>query len=446
MRYRPTAAERLGDYVAGLRFNELPDAVVEHTKDLLISHLALMFAGRFTERGREALALAADLSGGGGASTLIGERHPATLLEAVAAHVELIDINRDARHLRSKTTPGRVNDPIAWSVGEREHASGRELIVASIAGYDIECVLAEPVLGDPYDRVPHKCGFASFGGAATAARLLGHDAERTARALGRAAHVGMGLNAGLGSAGTFAAIARSSLVAALIVSPGHSSLLDAVDGPNGLYAALFGGRPSGLDASLERLGREHPIMGALTQRYPGSATHLAALEALLGLVASGVDPSQVESVVAHLPAEFTERFAHIENAMERARTRDERAGAAAGSLRLKLALLVLDRRITPRPTLEQYDDDRSAAMYRRVSLVFEPMPDETARVEVRLRGGEVLRAEGVIPSQPRGDWHGWLHADGERFLTNARLDELERLLTNLEDVPDVGAVLTCTVP
>ena len=406
-----------------------------------------MFAGRSTQRGREALALAADLSGGGGTSTIIGEPRPATLLEAVAAQVELIDIHSDARHLRSKTSPGRVNDPIAWSVGERQHASGRELIVATVAGYDVECVLAEPVLGDPYDRVPHKCAFASFGGAATASRLLGHDAERTARALGRAAHVGMGLNAGLGYAGTFSSIARSSLVAALIASPGHSSLLEAIEGPNGLYAALFGGAPSGLEASLERLGREHPIMGALTQRYPGSATHLAALEALRTLVESGgVDPSQVEAVTAHLPDEFTARFAHIESDMERARTRDERAAAAAGSLRLKLALLVVDRRITPRPTLDQSEDPRATEMYRRVRLTFAPMPVEAARVELRLRNGDLLRADGVIPSQPRGDWHTWLHADGHRFLTKAQLDKLERLLSNLEDVSDVGTVLECTVP
>ena len=447
MNYQPGVAERLGAYVAELRFEDLTDEVIDHTKDLLIFHLALMFAGRSTERGRAALALAADLSGGGGTSTVIGERTPAVLLEAVAAHVELVGINKDARHLRSKTTPGRINDPIAWSVGERQHASGRELIVASVAGYDVECVLAEPVLGDPYDRVPHKCAFASFGGAATAARLLGHDAERTARALGRAAHVGMGLNAGLGYAGTFSAIARSSLVAALSVAPGHSSLLDAIEGPHGLYAALFGGPPSGLEASLARLGREHPIMDAVTQRYPGSATHFAAIDALRSLVESGgVDPAQVDAVTAHLPDEFTERFAYVETGMERARTRDERGGAAAGSLQLKLALLVLDHRITARPTLEQYEAALAAGMYRRVSLMFEPMPVEAARVEVRLRNGDVLRADGVIPSQPRGDWHAWLHADGERFLTTTQLDKLERLLTDLEDVPDVGAVLDCTVP
>ena len=37
-------------------------------------------------------------------------------------------------------------------------------------------------------------------------------------------------------------------------------------------------------------------------------------------------------------------------------------------------------------------------------------------------------------------------ADGERFLSQTKLAELERLLSNLEDVDEVGEVLACTVP
>jgi hypothetical protein len=74
------------------------------------------------------------------------------------------------------------------------------------------------------------------------------------------------------------------------------------------------------------------------------------------------------------------------------------------------------------------------------------MAVDRARVEIVMKDGRALRAEGVVRPAPKGDWSAWLRTDGERFLSDVKLTKLERLLAHLEDVDDVGEVLACTVP
>jgi 2-methylcitrate dehydratase PrpD len=441
-------SERLAEHVVGTRFEELPHEVIEKAKDLLVYHLALAFAGRFSDRGRGAIALAHELSEGGGSSTIVGERQPATMLDAIFAHSGLIDWERDARHMGSMMTPGRVADPVAWVLGEREHASGRELITALVVGYDASCKLGElqPMGGD-YARVPHKCAFAPFAVAAVAARLLRYDRTRTAQSIGRAAHFGMGLNAGLEHSFAFSAIARSAVLGTLVPESDDAALLHAIEGPYGLYSALFGEPPPHVEAVLENLGHEFSILDSLTESQHGSASHLAALDAGRSLMeGSPRKIDDVDRLVATLPDAFCGRFAYREIRMDRAEGASDRDAAVGRSLHLKLALLLVNGAIVPRPTLADFHDPRVQAAHSKVTLAFEPMPVDRARVEIAMKDGRTLRADGAIRSAATGDWSAWLRADGERFLSQARLTELKQLLAQLEDVDDVGRVLACTVP
>jgi 2-methylcitrate dehydratase PrpD len=442
-----TVSEQLAEHVAATRFEDLPSQVVEKAKDLLVYHLSLAFAARYSDHGRRAIALAHELSAGGGHSTIIGERRPATMLDAVFAHSELIDMRRDARHLPSKTCLGRVADPVAWILGEQQHASGSDLITALVVGYDASCKLgeAQPMHGD-YTRVPHKCAFAPFATAAVAARLLLYDRARTAQAMCRAAHYGMGLNAGLEDSLAFSAIARSSVVGTLAPG-GGDSILHAIEGSHGLYAALFGAVPADLESTLGTLGHQYSIVDTSTQPVPGSASHTAVIDAGRALVEiERPHVRDVQRVVATLPDELRGRFAYHESQMERATTARDRDDAAGRSLQLKLAVLLVDRLVTPQPTIDEFEDPTVRSVLSKVSLAFEPMPIDRARIEIAMNDGRTFHAEGVATPSPKGDWSAWLRTDGERFLSDVKLNKLEQLLAHLEDVGDVGEVLACTVP
>src|SRR5262249_31662028 len=113
-----SVSERLAAHVVGTRFDDLPSTVIDKTKDLLVRNLSLAFAGRATEEGRAAVALAYQLSDSATTSTIVGHERGATLLDAVFAHSELLG-DQDDIHLRTKLRVGRVAHPAAWILGER---------------------------------------------------------------------------------------------------------------------------------------------------------------------------------------------------------------------------------------------------------------------------------------------------------------------------------------
>jgi 2-methylcitrate dehydratase PrpD len=442
-----TASERLAEHVVGLRFEDLPAEVVERAKDLITYNLGVAFAGTSTRHGRDLVALAYELSAGGGTSTIVGETRRAALMDAILANSELLG-DDDDHHLPSQVRVGRVSQSALWGLAEREHSSGREAIVALVLAYDASCTLAElHHMDGRYDIVPHKCAFAPFAPAALAARLLRHDRERTASTIGRAAHHGMGLNAGLSYAFEFSTIAQKGVLCALLPEPAGSELLDSIDGPLGLYATIYDGVPAELDDALRRLGRDFKIMAASTKRYPGSASHIAPLEAARALFArEQLTGRDIERVIAIIPDEFRGRFAHQETRMDWARDPGDEDLAVRASLRLKLAILLVTGEVAPRPTSADWRDERVQAEMQKIQLAFEPIAHDKAFIEVRLRDGRVLREEGTVTPYPRGDWGRWLRKDGEGFLSESKLAHLERLLSGLEDVDDFAQVMECVRP
>ncbi|MGH8314392.1 MAG: MmgE/PrpD family protein [Steroidobacterales bacterium] len=438
-----TVAERLADHVVNTRFEDLPVDVVEHTKELLAFNLSVAFAGRFTEKGRLAVALAQRLSAGCGASSIVGHKVRVTLLDAIFAHSDLMAHNGDI-HLGAKLITGSPSQPVAWVLGEHEHASGRELITALVVGYDAAAKLTEPVpMEGDYVRMPHKCASAPFGAAAITARLLRLDHERTAQAIARAAHLCMGVNEGYDEASVFPLMARNAVLAAQLPPMRDRESLQAIESPHGLYAAFFGGVPAGLEASLATLGREYSILRSVTKRFPGSECHVAPLETTHALLAdTGLKGQDIESIVAVLPLEFEGRFGKIEPIIERPSLRE---GDLIYSLKARLAALVMEGKIVS-PTLEQFRAEQSRDLLSRIELRFERRPEDYARIEIRTRDGRTLTREGKISPRPKGDLAGWLRRDGERFLEEAKLAKLTRLIANIDDVSDVAEVLACTIP
>ena len=437
-----TVSQRLAEHVVGTRFADLPPAVVERAKDSLIFHVSRAFAERFEENGRAAVRLAQRLSGGSTDAPIIGHRERAATLDAIFAHSELLGDLHD-KHLPSKVFVARVAEPVAWVLGEQEHVSGRELITALVVAYDAACKLAEPVLmaGD-YARMPNKCAFGPFAPAAISARFLRQDARRAAQTLALAAHYGMGNNEGYGYAHVFSLIARNGVMAALLPGFTAAETYGSIESPYGLYAALFGGPPEGLEPSLASLGRDFSIMGLLVRGATGGS-HLAPLqvgEALIARLALQADA--VERVTATLPDEFRGRFGKRETAIQRDQPT---LPDLQQSLRLQLAILLVERTVRE-PTFDHYANPIVRAAMDRIEFAFEVRPVDWAAIELRTRDGRVFREEGRIRVAPKGDWSAWLRQDGERFLSEAKLTKLEQLLTHLEDVNDVAEVLACTVP
>src|SRR4051812_30563156 len=119
------------------------------------------------------------------------------------------------------------------ALAEERRSSGREVIAAFVAGYEIACRIGMALRPGHYDRGFHATGTVGcFGAAAACAHLLGLDADQTAQALGIAGTQAAGLKSQFGTmckpfhAGK---AAQNGLLAARLAGRGFSSRPDLVE-------------------------------------------------------------------------------------------------------------------------------------------------------------------------------------------------------------------------
>lgn len=207
-------------------------------------HALLDWFGVTIAGAREPLAaiLAEEFAGGGNArATLVALNntaavHDAALVNGAVSHaLDFDDVNRRMH--------GHPTVPAASAVlalGEVLGSSGRDIVLAFIAGYEVECRLGDMCGDAHYDKGFHATGtFGTFGAAAGAARLMGLDADQTAAALGIAASQASGLKLNFGTmtkplhAGKAAA---NGLIAARLAARGFTARHDAIEAPQGFAA------------------------------------------------------------------------------------------------------------------------------------------------------------------------------------------------------------------
>jgi 2-methylcitrate dehydratase PrpD len=251
-----STTEDLARFAASLKYENIPAPAREYCKDILLDTLACAFAGHFGEETDQIARFAKSLATSTESTVIGGDNLSlagATLLNGyLITAVTMCDIHRSTL---THVTPEVV--PPALLIGERDNVSGRNLLVALAAGFEVTTRVG---VGSDYPAVRkrgyHGPGvFGPFGAAAAVGRLRGLSPEAMARAFGLA-----GSQAG----GTFAAWgtptvkfhqcrgALSGLMAALLAEQNFLAtreFLTAKDG--GLFNTFStGGHPEQVTAEL----------------------------------------------------------------------------------------------------------------------------------------------------------------------------------------------------
>jgi 2-methylcitrate dehydratase PrpD len=281
------ATQVLAAYAATLDVNEMPEEVRSACKNLLLDALACAVAGHAGEETQQVTAFATALAPGADISIIGGSRLSltgATLLNAfLITAVTMCDAHRATL---THVTPEIV--PPALAVAERDNLSGRDLLAALAAGFEVTTRVGIG-LDFPTFRARgfHGPGIIGpFGAAATVGRLLGFDAAMMAR--------GFAL-AGSQAAGTFAAWgtptvkfhqcrgALSGLMAAMLAREGfvaNPDFLTCADG--GLFHAYSGGgHPERVTADL---GTRWELGEIALRPWPAAAAIQGMISALFDLL------------------------------------------------------------------------------------------------------------------------------------------------------------------
>ncbi len=183
--------QELADFAVNVKFDDLPEGVVQKTKRILLDSAGCALGGYIVDRGKIAIEFIED-QGGNPQATVIGWRKaPCTL--AAFANGELINaLDWDAHGpITAHTVPYVL--PGCLATGERARASGKELITAlavamEIAGRVGASMSQRRVLKEqpPYWEDSPRSSYTTviFGAAAGAGKMLRLSSKQMANALG----------------------------------------------------------------------------------------------------------------------------------------------------------------------------------------------------------------------------------------------------------------------
>lgn len=248
----------LGRAAAGLRFDGIPPDVVEHLKLCVLDTLGCGLFGS-TLPWSEKVARLALSEAREGPATLWGSGHGTTPSHAALANGTMAHaFELDDLHTASILHPGAVSVPPALALAERSGISGRDLLTAILAGYEVGTRIGMAVGTAHLTDGWHPTGTNGvFAAAAAAGKILGLDEECMTHALAIGGSQASGLLATQrgAMAKRFHAgrAAQSGVYAALLAQQGFTGAEDLLEADYGGYLGTYSSNP---DPSRLKMGME----------------------------------------------------------------------------------------------------------------------------------------------------------------------------------------------
>jgi aconitate decarboxylase len=441
-----------GAFISQLKYKALPPAVIGTIKQGFTDCISVMLAGS-----REPVALAVE-------RVLLGDQPtgPANLyfstkrtsaaaaawINGTAAHaLDYDDVALKGCH------PSAVLVPAILAEAQALNRSGRDMLVAYAAGYEVWADLIARERGNYQRKGWHPTGiFGAIGAAAACASLHRLNAAKAAHALGAAASEASGVMSNLGSMvkpthpGKAAAC---GIYAARFAAAGVTATADALEHAQGFLAALSPAGNFDVDTP-PRLPPQHwqlQKQGLSIKQYPVCYRAHRAIDAMLGLLLN-------QPVAAKNVAEIRVSFSHSHLVILKNHS-PSTAIAAKFSIEFALACALLNQRVGLRDLTDKFV--RSAAvrdLMNRVAIDIDPVeqagtsgyaPYDT--VQLKLADGTVLDSAQVRhakgdPQAPLSTDELWVKFDDCVAWSKLKLDskQLFAQLQQLEKLKSANAL------
>ena len=240
-----TLAEKIAERIHALTYEDITPAALDWTASAFVDTVGVTLAGIGQDAPRILLRVPG-VAAADGPALIMGTGRRTSVLDAalvngVAAHA--LDYDDVAGSMGGH--PSAMLVPALIPLAEMLGSSGRDLVLAYVAGFETECRIARGVHHHHYDKGWHPTAtIGIFGTVAGAARLLALTRERTAAALAVAASFASGLKANFGTMtkplhvghsirnGLFAALmAREGFTANPAAFEHRQGFLDVFNGP-----------------------------------------------------------------------------------------------------------------------------------------------------------------------------------------------------------------------
>ena len=298
---------KLAEFVTDLHYEAIPREAVETAKIAVRDGLGVALAGSREEDARIAAEIARQ-EGAREETSVIGQGFKTSALNGALANgtaAHALDFDHSFTMMGQPTAP---IVPAIFALGETLGASGRRMIEAYVAGFEVTAKLVHSLRDSGHDGWHAPSTLGSFGASAACGKLLGLDPAQMQMALGITASMASGIVANFGTMTKPLHVglgARNGVLAAKLARGGYTANAKAIEGGFGFYQVLHQDAPIN-EPAIEELGRSYALVtdGLRIKPYPcGGLTHQvidAALEfrAQHGLTAEMIERVDVD-VVKH---------------------------------------------------------------------------------------------------------------------------------------------------
>ena len=400
-------SRELASFAANLQAADIPSDVMSRAEDLLVEWFGSAIAGK-SSRPVEIITQFAQSMGGfsdshSGQSELLVTRKTsspflAAMANAAASHVA----EQDDVHNGSVFHPATVVFPPALACAQAIGASGEDLLVASVAGYEVGIRVGE-FLGRSHYKVFHTTGTAgTLAAAAAVGRLLKLSPEKMLNAFGSAGTQSAGLWEFLRDAADSkqlhtAHAASTGLMSAYIAQAGFTGAEHILEGKQGLAAGMSSDSdPSKL---IDRLGSRWALAETSFKYYASCRhTHPAADALLQVMLANKLSPKDIAKVETLVHQGAIDVLGPVTDPVT--------VHQSKFSMGTVLALVAYYQFAGLQEFDQHFHDDEICAFRERVSMTLDPEVDGAypqrwiGKVKVHLKNGKIL--EGRV-DEPKGD-------------------------------------------
>lgn len=302
-----TVTTEYAEYCASLTFDDLPPDVVERTKQLLLDTVGVSVGGTRADSTTAFLEGTRTRNQDADGATVFAtgeEMGPeyATLVNGALAH----SLDYDDTHRGASLHPGAPVIPAAIAAGETVGASGKELLTAVVAGYEITCRLGMAVNPEShYDRGFHMtatCGL--FGATAAAGIMYGFDESEFRSAFGINGSQAAGSlqfleNGGWNKRAHPGFAGNNALLATAYAREEFRAANEPIEGVRGFLQG-YSDDPDPEKATAG-LGSEYELLNVGVKPYPCCRYMHAPLDALFDLIErEDIDHTEVEEVTVYI--------------------------------------------------------------------------------------------------------------------------------------------------
>ncbi len=318
-------SRQFAKFAAELRYEDLPAAVVDRAKGVILQALCSALLARDMPATRQALALIADEeAGGGGGATALCSGQKFTKAGAAYINAEMIFAGGKWDTFRMLTHPGVAILPVALAAAEVTGCDGKTFLTAIAAAYEVLERMASEFIPTLMSRGFHAGPvFGLFGAAVAAAKIHGLNEDQINTAIAQCVNLAAGNLEGARAGGASlreGGAVRSALLAVALARHGGRAGDSTLEGEAGFYHAYLGNNlgvlrysytgdnRTDLSAITKGLGQDWMFLETLYRVYSTAGYNIAHVDVTAGLCRDNglgyADIDRIEAVVNWFETEY----------------------------------------------------------------------------------------------------------------------------------------------